>query len=374
MKILHLMTDEKFTNGIIRYYNHFFNNGEHEICVICGPNPEYFRLQDGWTIKVFRLEPSFFSIKSIGNIKNQLILFKEYDAIILHSFNAYSNVMLLVPSRKLVWIEWGADLYYQNKRKGVKARILNRYKQFAQSRIGTFVAIFPPDVDCYKKKYPKSNAQIFYAPYTSLIEPDAYFTQYDSLSQLKKTRTAKETVYIMVGHNGARQLNHLETLDILSKYRNEDIKVVLSLSYGSDKKYTDEVEQKAKKIFGDKAIVLKNYMPKDEYYRLIERIDIVIFNTVRQTGLGNLYRMAFRNVKIYMKPECTMFQYFSKNGIPVQDIGLLQKQSFIDFCLPIQNNRVDKMLAFFIDVNDVQKNRKRWEMIFESLRREKNNC
>jgi len=31
MKIVHLMQDEKFTDGIVGFYNEFFNNGEHEI-------------------------------------------------------------------------------------------------------------------------------------------------------------------------------------------------------------------------------------------------------------------------------------------------------------------------------------------------------
>ena len=31
MKIIHLMRNEKFTEGIVRFYNEFFNNAEHEI-------------------------------------------------------------------------------------------------------------------------------------------------------------------------------------------------------------------------------------------------------------------------------------------------------------------------------------------------------
>lgn len=31
MRIVHLMKNEKFTKGVVRFYNQFFNNGEHEV-------------------------------------------------------------------------------------------------------------------------------------------------------------------------------------------------------------------------------------------------------------------------------------------------------------------------------------------------------
>ena len=43
---------------------------------------------------------------------------------------------------------------------------------------------------------------------------------------------------------------------------------------------------------------LRSFMPKDEYFELLDRIDIAIFQTYRQCGLGNIYQMIFRNVKL----------------------------------------------------------------------------
>ena len=73
-------------------------------------------------------------------------------------------------------------------------------------------------------------------------------------------------------------------------------------------------------------------MPKDEYFELLDRIDIAIFQTYRQCGLGNIYQMIFRNVKLFMPEKSVMYKYFVSQGIPIQKSDTLSEIGFRQLC------------------------------------------
>ena len=167
-------------------------------------------------------------------------------------------------------------------------RFKKRLKDRIRKNIGAFIAIFPPDKETYKKMFPKSNTRLFYGRYFSSVK---FKNDIWDTPRLKLTLERGEPIYVLIGHNGQEHLNHIETLRLLGKYKKENIKLILSLSYGGTNKYIEEVSKEAKRIFGDKVIILSDFIPKEEYFELMERIDIALFNTKRQSGLGNIYRL-----------------------------------------------------------------------------------
>lgn len=70
-------------------------------------------------------------------------------------------------------------------------------------------------------------------------------------------------------------------------YKNEDIKIVLPLSYG-DISYAETIETYARTLYGDKVLILRENLGFLDYVKLIKTIDIAIFDYKHQSALGNI--------------------------------------------------------------------------------------
>lgn len=370
--------DPKFTDDTVDLYNEYFNNGEHEICYINKTNASHIR--NDITLKQYEIFDTSLKTISLKSIKRFIDFFDSFDYIVMHGYIIdnlstvyYYSLFFLMGRRlceKLVWIEWGVDLYnFIKEGNRLKQQIDYYIGKRIREKVRMFVGIFPPDCDVYKSRFPKSEAINMYAPYFGLNEYKEY-SEYVVDSQLEKTIMSKDTIYIQVGHNAQKQLNHIEVLESLKKYSNENIKLIIPLSYGDRDGYADVVERKAKEYFGEKALVLRKYMEKQEYYKLINRVDIAIFNTYRQTALSNIYNLINSNVKIFMPKESVMYKYFNSIDIPIQKIEDIKEISFNEFIKTINYNKCDgsKKLIDWLMSNDQKIIY--WENIYNRLREE----
>ena len=366
MRFLHLMMNEKFTQGAAHVYDSYFDHEQHEIGYVISDSSGSVS-DDSLTIR----QHEFFTKDKnpIACVRLFRKLLKQYDYIVLHSFFVlarFSSLLYLLPKsdmKKLIWIEWGADLYDPST--GLKKRMRDRVKK----SVGAFVAIFPPDADIYRKTFPGSKAKVYCARYLSRLK-GAKLTNTGiwEKSRLQISKEQNEPVYVLIGQNNQEHLNHIDALKALEKYKDENIRVVLSLSYGgSSDEYVETVSNTARSIFGDKAILLTGFMPKEEYFELTKRIDIAIFNTTRQSGLGNINRMLFRRVKLYLRADGTMYDYYLDNGFPVQDFASIGNESFDQFSEVPDNGDYDKMNSFFDELADTGKICEDWKKIYREL-------
>ena len=370
MKILHIMQREKFTAGVVGFYDKYFANGEHEICYL---NLERDKplINEALLIKQREIYLSGNMLKDIRLIGKELHA-DRYDYIVAHSLLLPVAFKIYLAThrsalKKLVWIEWGADLYlWKPKTKGIKAFVRTKMEQKIRTKLSDVVCIFPPDCELYKKTFAKSRADVYYAPYCSCVDKlDG--KEYVVQSHLEQTKKNEETVYIQVGHSAAPALNHIEALDALKKFADEDIKIFLPLNYG-DMEYADRVADHARSLFGDKAIILREMMSRDEYFALLERIDIAIFNTYRQIALGNIGVMVFRNVKLYMPQESVMYSYFEENGAPICTLESLKDISFDEFSTAVYPADVEAFREYLRAYHSVNEKMRSWEKIYNSLK------
>lgn len=375
MKILHIMNiHPRFTDDTVALYNQYFNNGEHEICYLNKGDSsvikKYFSITQH---EIFINSLSRFNLNIAKEINNFIF---SYDYIVLHGFiidelpTAYFYY-LFARNRflsKLVWIEWGIDLYdFKLESRSVKSLINYLLIKKIKNNVKMVVGIFPPDVEVYKNKFPNSKALVMYAPYFGLDEYMQYHN-YSSYSRLKDAQEKSEDIYIQIGHNAQKQLNHIETLKVLSKFHNENIKIVIPLNYGDKNGYANKVEKVAKELFNEKTIILKDYLPQKEYFELINRVDIAVFGTYRQTGLSNIYNMINNNVKLFMFDNSVMYDYFNSIDIPVMKIEDIQNMSFEEFIKPIDYSKYEGPQKL---INWLMNNDERiiyWKNIYNKLR------
>ena len=355
------MTISKFTKSVCELYDVKFCNGEHEICFVSN-NDETFCEE----LKISFYHCSFNDLNRLSFYK----FFKKYDYIVLHSlFISLKSRFLFYATgliKKVVWIEWGYDLYLIKpiKKEKIRVRIIDK---LFKNNLNAVVCIFKPDIKTFEKQYPKSKAKVFYAPYCGAYLPND-FLHYSSYSRLGETKKTNDTIYIQIGHQATPQIHHICTLRKLLKFKNEKIKLVIPLSYG-DKKNAEEVAEFARKNFeDDKLMILTEFLNPDDYFKLLERIDIAIFETNRQIGLDNINRLIFRNTKLFLTKGTVMYDFFCENGVPVQNANSISDMTFHDFTECTYLKSKDKFFEFIDSLTNQDKRIDYWSKIYDELR------
>jgi len=303
------------------------------------------------------------------SIMHLIVLFyKMYqsDKIILHSLNfTYFQFLILLNFRlheKLYWVSWGADLYnWRSNIHNFKYYMKNKIAYNIRKKIKNFVGIFPPDIEFYTNEF-GANSRIYHASYVGGIYASVYRNKYDNIDLEAKGKSGGG-FNILIGHSSNKNLNHKEVLHDLLKYKNENIKIYIPLSYG-DKKYGKEIEDEAYKLFGDRAICIKEFMDKDSYYLFLSKIDIVIFNTKRQIGLGNIHPLIHMHKKIFIPRNSVMFNYFTSQKVNICDYCEIRDMSFNKF---IANINMSDSKNYLLN-NVYNKNRKieMWSEVFNA--------
>lgn len=367
------MKDEKFRIGISKFYDKFFNNGEHVICYVNFENNKSMIID---TLSIPQLEiylenGTYYKkpIRKIQEIKKFAEMVNDYDYIVLHSFfiNDRWNLYLLLSGNysKVIWIEWGYDLYNWSERQphSIRERIVRRWQRKIREKCNTFVGIFPPDCDKYLELFPDSTARICYAPYCGATIPEEY-KYYSADSRLEKTLEENDTVWIQIGHSAVETIDHFQALKLLEKFKDENIQLLIPLSYGNQK-LADEVQSYAENVFGEKALCLRNFIPANEYFELLKRVDIAIFPTQRQIALGNIYRLVFRNAKLYLSENTVLFNYFQEKGVPIRAVEELKNCSFHDLISTCKSSQPDTFSCFISAFSDMDTKVDLWRKIYE---------
>ena len=278
--------------------------------------------------------------------------------------------------RKLVWIEWGYDLYKSDNPKisiRVKSWFKNNVKKVFETKIPVFVAIHPADLPVYDEviggSAVKFSIPYAFAPSTSY--DNLYESDFISYSDILK---AERDIVIQVGNRADRPLNHLAILDKLSVYKDYPIKILIPLSYGN-KDYASIVKKKAEDLFGSKAWCLMDYIAYTEYTKILDTVDILIIDSNRQIALGNIHPILYRKKKLFLSPKSPLYKYYLSNDIKVYSIDNLGVWSFEELCSDddlskgrdyIINYR--KKNGFFKSIDEIKNISEIGDAIFEAIK------
>ncbi len=270
--------------------------------------------------------------------KEFIALVKKYDKVILHSLFISSRMktrLLLSPflTKKVVFVAWGGDIYEWESKGGIlKSSIKKIIWLVAGKRIKHFVGIFPPDIDYFKKKF-NSNAKTHYARYVNGLYNPLYAKELKITSLLEKIKN-NDCINIQIGHSSSPILKHLESLENIAKFKNNNIKLYIPLNYG-DKEYGDIVEKKALELFGNKVTCIRRIMDLESYMDHLSNIDIALFNTSRQIGLGTISPMLYMKKKIFIPKGSIMYEHYISLDVNICDYDEIEGMDYKEFTQPI---------------------------------------
>jgi dTDP-N-acetylfucosamine:lipid II N-acetylfucosaminyltransferase len=292
---------------------------------------------------------------------------KQADRVYWHNmqWSSFTQLLLLLQPnilKKTMWIAWGGDLYnWKKEDNSLKGFVSNAVKLELRKRVKIFIGIFPPDINYFKSTF-RSEAQTFYASYVGGLD-NPIFKKELNLTSLKEKEQSNSCINIQIGHSSTRVLNHIAVLDNLAKFKDENIKIYIPLSYG-DKEYGDQVEETAKLLFGDKAICIREIMELETYMDFLSTIDIAIFNTLRQIGLGNVNPLLYMEKKIFMPAGSVMYDYYKSLNIDICDYQQLQKQDFNSFIEPVDMSNAKHYIKLIATNKDEKI--KMWSKVFNA--------
>lgn len=338
MNILHITTDNKFISNALSTFESVYpeKNTVWMLNTAGEPNAannkydEYFSFLDTF-------KPSF---------SKKL---KSFDLIVLHNFNLYwFSLTLLAPKgTKIAWLGWGFDYYdyiYSNpddlllsKTLQVKKDIDNKsrkksnlkkvitspvkfllnqvVKPLSLKKVGSFSPVLKEDYDLV------ANAKLI--PHLPKFMPWNYGSLEENLiKNFIGQRVSGES--ILVGNSASFTNNHIEVIDLLSKFDLADsINIIAPLSYG-DEDYKNKIIKFGQAELGQLFQPLADFMPIDEYVALIKQCGYAVMNHKRQQAVGNIVIMLYLGARVFLREENPTYIMLKKEGAILSSVQELE--------------------------------------------------
>ena len=337
----------------VRFLENYFEGYDQTILIIGNPSENY-------------LPQCNLNVLYSNQERKIIRLFSRYDKVFLHSMNLSTREKLQTLFHptvldKIAWIAWGGDLY-ENSVSSASGLIKQIIDYSFKKKIKTFIGIFEPDIDVFRQKY-GCRADSYFAPYVTVDYKRHLLFSKDYPKQTIRQKYEQDVpINIMIGHQGNPILHHIEVLNALYRFKDENIHIFLPLNYG-DAENIKNVTQHALRCFGDKATVISEKMDINEYYQFLREMDIAVFHTNRQIGLGNIFPLIYLQKKIYLDSNGVMYKYFLSKGITICDSNVLKDIPFSDL---ISDINTDNSPTFVRKYHNIDDSIDRWEKAFQA--------
>lgn len=280
-------------------------------------------------------------VKTIGLDEESLRIFSKqisrYERVIIHyhhELTAYLIELADVSSSKIIWMLWSGDLYNSpfftgriylpqtyaldsvfkfspltlkaKVKEGIKL-ILNKPSYFfykkSFKRINKIGSFFPRDVKNASNSFNKDYSHVFHG----------ILSVNEQLKGIDQTDPGNLGDAILIGHAGVPELNHLDLMDSMYECFSGR-KLMCPLSYGSPE-YIKEVKKIGLEKFSDSFIPLEDYLPREEYYKLLMKSSFAVFGSLIHQGFGNIMTLLQMGMKVFLFEENPIYSQLKSLGL-----------------------------------------------------------
>lgn len=347
-KILHLFRVEKFTEAFIKLMKKL--QEEHIFWVfgedLIDNQTEYLKLEN---VKYYPRIDIKMNKRSTENELQQfdlIVYHGVFDDSIIEYFYTHKQFL-----KKLALYFWGGDKEFINKWK--------KEKKYVVKNAAAIITIIPQDYWELKKSC-KLKGKAFCAQYNDGVT-------FEILDKILNMANSDDVVInIQVGNSATETNNHLNILKNLSKFKKENIKVYVPLSYG-DMDYADKVITYGKEMLADKFVPIQQFMSFEEYLMFMSKMDVGIFDMKRQQAMGNIVALMYIGSKLYLNRESLMWNFFSKDlDCIISDSTQISKMSMKEF---VQFSEKDKLYnrPRIREKFNIEESIRTWKRVFDSF-------
>ena len=342
--ILHLLTDEKFTDYAIEQFS--APEMQSEFVLVPSNNAmEHVKLIDRCTI-VRQNSPEF------DALLNRL---DQYTGIIFHGMfwgRWQTPILQRIPANvKIAWMFWGGDVYSRHEFNSLFlapiTRLANRLRNCKKSvKIDTSWEI--PLSLFNRIDYCLTDAHEEYMLGKSLAccRFEHLWYNYYSIEETIGNLADKQCSgnNVLIGNSSAIKNNHLDVLWILRKRGLvrclSDSNVIIPLSYG-DQWIRNLVIKVGKWMFENRLFALTDYMPRDEYNALMLSCSTMIIGYTQPAAQGNIITGLWLGMRVYLSEKCASYDYFNRIGCKIYSIERDLNSKNPDAFAPMKQEDID---------------------------------
>lgn len=366
LKIIHICSDEKFIDSTIKQFD-LLKGIESTFCA--QTKLPAFKFIKNPIVKRFS-EPS--DIIDFANKDN-------FDIAVLHSL-CYKPKILNQLKIPIFWASWGFDIYSDYGDFIQKPLSLSLYKplskKFAENYPKTFhdkLSVFLRKFGILSNRQKEFNALINKISYISVVLPTEFEmikTKYPHLKRFdfhykapnpqKDSQPSQISNKILLGNSLNPTNNHLDILNALEKKKIK-CEVYLPISYPDNyTAYKNELKSFASQLKYVTAHFIEDFMPKQEYFNIIDQCGVAIFGHIRQQAIGNIRHMLLEGKKVLLYSNSIAYKYYSSYNLKLFSIENDLDQSLFQAALPIEDQ--ERNFQFF-------QKKDNYELYIEELQR-----
>lgn len=322
--ILHLLTDEKFTDYAIQQFSALKMKSEFVLIPHNGMM-HYVKQLDRCMI-VHR------NAEEMGNLLNRL---HQYSGIILHGMHWgtwQAEVLKRVPaSVKVAWMFWGGEIYGRSDcglpRYAPITNLFVHLREFAKGKDKCYDRSWELPIDLYKrvdfclsdereeyefaKQFTDASFEYLWYNYYSIEETVGSLLDYQSKGN-----------NIWLGNSAAIGNNHFDALWSIykcSRCLKGEGHVIVPLSYGSQW-VRNIVLRLGCVLLGKRMQALTEFMPREEYNALMLSCSTLIINSWTPLAQGNIITALWLGMRVYLSNRCMTYHYLKRIGCQIYSI------------------------------------------------------
>ncbi len=307
-RVVHILNQDKFVPPFVEFVNNYLNVEEHLFVITCGERKKFPLVQPLPNVidligkSKYRLKMELEEICRSGSI----IVHCLADMRVAKFFNCRSSF-----AKRTFWLIWGHDMYRdlasdEFPEKGLRTEFANQ--------IAGLLVVSSGDRELANTAYGSQlpgRAIRYPLPtgVTSFGEPNF--------------ECGEEPI---VQVNNSCDLSTVPVLHQLAAYHADNFKVRVIHSYGQTE-HSTEIERVGNTLFGQRFQVVKEYLPPDEYAKLLAEANVLILNQPRQQGLGNVLGALYAGCKVYIRSDVSSYPYLAEElGLTIHDTNRLPSQ------------------------------------------------
>lgn len=327
--ILHISPDDPFINYVVKHFDQYGNS-------------DYVVVQRGGAsceVKYSDRVKLIHTNSEILELQNSLSL---YNAVIFHGlFGEWSASLLnAVPENVVVaWMCWGGEVYgRENMDKWLApySKLVYHIKQYFRQRKNKVKQCFFVPIPLFRKiSYCLLDMQeeldytnrLFSTSMKML--PYNYYTIEDTIRGLKDSFATGNNVF--VGNCCAIDGNLPDVYVALAKcyLKGFNGKVISPLSYG-ELGYRKWIYIMGKLLLGRKFVPLIDYLPLEEYNKIIYSCGAMIQAQHHPQAQGNIITALWLGMRVYLYEDNLTYKYFKRLGVNIFSLNEIFKSKYIN--------------------------------------------
>lgn len=323
--VLQLIFDDKFGDYAIEQFARFGNDVHFVfLCDSAKNTPKFVKRLDAVSIIAYATPEYKVLLQSLD----------KYKAVITHglfSHMQYDIIRHLPANVKLAWVLWGAEIYARS----------DRYVSHLSktSKVFYYLHLLSKAIKGKKSKntdvpfdvlqrvdYLLDDSSEFYNDVCVFLnKPSLKFLTYSyyTLEDLIGEDLLTERINghnILLNNSSCVEGNHLNAMFKLWRYGvPSGSKVIIPLSYG-DIWFGRVIDRIAKILFKDQYTPLYDFMPRQEYNKIVVGCSSFISNHYRPNAFGNILTALWLGARIYMSKQNLQAKFLQRLGLSINFI------------------------------------------------------